>query len=166
MKTSFKLLLPLLVIGLAACSKKAQQAADYNDAIVNQQLNIVHAFDLLDSTLKDTLAAKQQADYAYVNLDAQVKRSILALDSIGSFNKDPQLQSAARELFRAYEDVTLVQYHQLLELKYLPAEAITIAIADSSNALQKHIHDKTQTAQERFLKAQEDFGTKYNLSFQ
>lgn len=166
MKTTFKLLLPLLVMGLVACSKKAQQAAEYNDAIVNQQMNIVHAFDLLDSTLKDNVAAKQQADYAYANLDAQVKRSILALDSIGSFNKDPQLQSAARELFRAYEDVTVEQYHQLLELKYLPAEAVTVAIADSSSALQKHIHDKTQAAQERFLKAQEDFGKKYKLSFQ
>lgn len=149
-----------------ACSHRSERAAEYNDSIVNQQMNIIRAFDLVDSTLNDTLVQPDRLDYAFMNLQATVKRGLLALDSIGSFQKDPSLGLAAKELFRSYEGLAGVEYKLLLGIKRLPTDQITQAVADSSLAIQQRILNTSKIAQERFLKEQEAFGAKYNLEFE
>ena len=102
----------------------------------------------------------------YANLQASVKRSILALDSIGPFQEDPSLQLSAKELFRSYEALVDVEYKKLVEIKLLPAESVNMAIVDSNLAVQERIFTMSKIAQERFYKAQEEFGKKYNLEFE
>ena len=95
-----------------------------------------------------------------------MKRSILALDSIGPFQTDPSLQLSAKELFRTYEALVDFEYKKLVEIKLLPAESVDIAIVDSNLAIQDRISIQSRIAQERFYKAQEEFGKKYNIEFE
>lgn len=156
----------LLALALMACRSSAERAADYNDSIVDQQLHIINAFDVMDSTLNDTLVRTERLDYAHMNLQTTIKRGLLALDSIGSFRKDPSLELAAKTLFKAYDEVAGNEYRLLMDIKKLSPELITQAVSDSSMAIQQRVLDKSKQAQELFLKEQEAFGEKYHLQFE
>jgi hypothetical protein len=145
---------------------RAERAADYNDRIVGHQKAIVDALVLMDSTFSDTNSTVEMVGYHYANLQANVKRAILGLDSIGSFQDDPSLQLSARELFRSYEGLIDFDYKKLVEIKLLPAESVDVAIVDSNFAVQERIFMQSKVAQERFYNAQEEFGKKYNLDFE
>lgn len=148
------------------CMSRAERAADYNDRIVGEQKAIVDALVVMDSTFSDTNATKDWVDMHYANLQAKVKKGILALDSIGPFQADPSLQLSAKELFRSYESLVDVEYKKLVEIKLLPSESVDMAIVDSNLAIQDRIFDQSKMAQDRFFKAQEEFGKKYNLEFE
>jgi hypothetical protein len=121
---------------------------------------------MMDSTFRDTNATRDRVGYAYANLQSHIKLGILALDSIGSFQKDPLLQLSAKELFRSYEEMADNDYKTLIEIKLMPAESVDVAIADTNYAIQTHIHLQSKSAQEKFLKAQEEFGKKFHLEFE
>jgi len=155
-----------VVLVVVSCTSRAERAADYNDRIIGSQKSIVDALVVMDSTFSDTNSTKDWVDLNYANLQASVKRAILALDSIGPFQEDPSLQLSAKELFRSYEALVDVEYKKLVEIKLLPAESVNMAIVDSNLAVQERIFSMSKIAQERFYKAQEEFGKKYNLEFE
>lgn len=161
-----KFVFVLAVLFMVSCASRSERAADYNDRIVSSQKAIVDALVVMDSTFSDTNATKEWVDLNYASLQACVKRSILALDSIGPFQEDPSLQLSAKELFRSYEALVDVEYKKLVEIKLLPAESVNVAIVDSNLAVQERIFMQSKVAQERFFKAQEEFGKKYNLEFE
>lgn len=154
------------IVVLASCTNRAEKAASYNDSIIGYQKTIIEAFDLMDSTFRDTNATKDRVGYSYANLQSRVKLAILALDSIGSFQMDPSLQLSARELFRSYEEMTDTYYKTLVEIKLLPATSVSSAIADTNFAIQAHVHMQSKNAQDKFLKTQEQFGKKFHLEFE
>jgi hypothetical protein len=149
-----------------SCASRAERAADYNDRIVGTQKSIVDALVVMDSTFSDTNATKEWVDLNYADLQARVKRAILALDSIGPFQEDPSLQLSAKELFRSYEALVDFEYKKLVEIKLLPDVSVNMAVVDSNLAVQERIFMQSKIAQERFYKAQEEFGKKYNLEFE
>lgn len=149
-----------------SCASRSERAAQYNDRIIITQQSIVDALIVMDSVFSDTNASMDWIDLHYANLQAQVKRSILALDSIGPFQEDPSFQLSARELFRSYEALVGIEYKRLVEIKLLPAESVNVAIVDSNLAVQERIFMQSRIAQERFYKAQEEFGKKHNLDFE
>jgi hypothetical protein len=165
MKKILFLLIATAII-LTACQSRSEKAASYNDSIIGYQKSIIDALVLMDSTFSDTNATIDRVGYSYANLQSKVKLSILALDSIGPFQKDPSLQLAARELFRSYEELIDNDYKKLIEIKLLPAESVNVAIVDSNFAIQSHIHLQSKIAQEKFLQAQMEFGKKFHLEFE
>jgi len=153
-------------VAVFSCTSRSERAAHYNDRIIMTQKSIVNALVAMDSVFSDTNATVDWIDLHYANLQAQVKRSILALDSIGPYQEDPSFQLSAKELFRSYEALVDVEYKKLVEIKLLPAESVNVAVVDSNLAIQERVFTQSKIAQERFYKAQEEFGKKYNLDFE
>ena len=160
-----KKLIPILFLALAmaSCTNRAERAAEYNDAIIGYQKQIIDAFDILDSTIRDSSASKDRFDFAYANLQSKVKLGILGLDSVGSFQKDPSLQLAAKDLFRQYETLIDNEYRTLLGIRQLPSESITVDLSDTSNSVQTRIFSLSKVSQDKFLRTQMEFGKKYRL---
>ena len=67
----------------------------------------------------DSVASKDMVEFSYVDMQSTIKRSIIALDSIGPFENDPILQNAARSLFKTYDSLVTADYKKLLEIKLL-----------------------------------------------
>jgi uncharacterized lipoprotein NlpE involved in copper resistance len=155
-----------LLLALVGCKNRAERAAEYNDSIIVYQKNIISALENMDSTFRDTNCTAEGVGQAYFKLQSQVKTSIVALDSIGSFQKDPSLQLAARDLFRQYEDLVDKDYKKLLEIKLLPASSVSVGVSDTNNAVQLRIHHLTKMSQEKFLVVQSEFGKKYHLELE
>lgn len=166
MKSFLIYLIIFASLTLAACSGKGERAGRYNDEIIGYQESIVAALDDFDSLLRDTNSTEDRLGYAYATLQSSVKHGILALDSIGPFQKDPSLQLAARELFRDYEKLIDGEYKKLLEVKLLPAEMITNVVADTTYSIQQRIHTTSKISQSKFLGFQAEFGKKYHLEFE
>ncbi|MCC6599296.1 MAG: hypothetical protein IT223_01320 [Crocinitomicaceae bacterium] len=162
----FFLFLPILSVVLFSCGRKSEQAAEYNDSIIEKQMVVVQAFDFLDSMINSLSSSHDQTQYAYVNLLALERSGLLALDSIGSFQKDPSLQLAAKELFGFYITMTERDYRKLIDIKTMSHELITGDVVDTNIAITKRIREESQRAQDKFIIAQEEFGKKYNLKFQ
>ena len=156
----------LICLCLSACSGKGERAGRYNDEIIGYQESIVSSLDDFDSLLRDTNSTEDRLEYAYATLQSSVKRGILALDSIGPFQKDPSLQLAARELFRDYEKMIDIEYKKLLEVKLLPDDMITNSVADTTYSIQQRIHTTSKVSQSKFLGFQAEFGKKYHLEFE
>ncbi|MFN0031679.1 MAG: hypothetical protein ACKVOR_05930 [Flavobacteriales bacterium] len=156
----------LLLLMVAGCTSRAERAAEYNDAIIVYQKQIISALDLLESTFRDSTANEDRVEYAYTTLHSKVKLGILGLDSVGSFQKDPSLQLAARDLFRQYESMVEQEYKTLMEIRLLPQTQVTPAISDTSNAVQTRIYSLTKVSQDKFLRTQREFGKKYHLEFE
>jgi len=154
------------ILLFVSCGRKSEVAAEYNDRIISQQMQIIDAFELMDSTLRDTSVNMDRIDYAYSNLRARVKEGKYALDSIGPFTQDPSLQLAAKELFEAYDAMVEGEYRTLSDIHRIDPELLTSAMADSANVSASRILDRSKQIQERFMKAQDEFGKKYNLTFE
>jgi hypothetical protein len=155
----------VLVFLLSACGRKAEKAAEYNNTLILRQMRVIEALDVMDSTLRDSTVSEERMDYAFANLQARVKSAVMAVDSIGSFNQDPSLQIAARELFRSYEAMTDGDYARLVAIRKLPDSVITEAVVDTNNAIIARIQDMSAKAQQKFILAQDEFGKKYHLTF-
>lgn len=153
-------------IALSGCSSRAERAAEYNDSIISYQKSIIDALVQMDSLFADSNTTKDKLGYSYANLQSRVKLAILALDSIGPFQKDPSLQISARDLFRNYEELVDHDYKKLVEIKLLPVESVSMEVVDSNLAIQNHIHLQSKIAQDKFLNAQLDFGKKFHLEFE
>ncbi len=151
---------------IVSCGKKAERAADYNNAIISHQMRIIEALDIMDSTLRDSTINDERLDYAIANLQAKVKYAVLAIDSIGPFDQDPSFQQSAKELFRSYETMADEDYAKLVAIRRLPPQAITSEVVDTNNAVLLRLHSRSEAIQNKFIKSQEEFGKKYNLSFE
>jgi hypothetical protein len=162
-------LIPAGLFGIllfATCSGRADDAAAYNDSIISHQSKIISAFDMMDATLSDTASSVEKLEYAHVFLKDQVHNSIMALDSIGPFRKDPSLQKAARMLFYEYENMAGFEYNNLLQISLKPPYSITTAVMDSVKTLQDQLKIRSKKAQEAFTEEQVRFGKKYHLVFE
>ena len=151
---------------LAACSNTSKEAATYNDHIIDYQGDIIQAFNQLDTLLKDSLAEKQQIDYAYVQLQATVKHGLLVIDSIGPFQRDPIYQKATRDLFSAYDEIVAEDYDRFIDIITLPDTLYGKAQQDSAILLREKIRSDFDNATNKFILAQEMFGKKYNIEFE
>jgi hypothetical protein len=154
-----------LAFMLARCSRHSDEAAAYNDSIVGHQEMIIQSFDILDSALTDSSSSELILSSAHKDLIQRIDNSVLALDSIGPFRKDPSLMKAARSLFLSYNQMAESHYTKLYEIHQLPDNMITQAIVDSMALIHATIKRVSEDAQNAFLKEQEAFGKKYRLSF-
>lgn len=155
-----------LLLVFAACKSVNEEAAEYNNRVIELQRKITDDLSLMDSTLRDPRASRERIEYHYARLQACVKQNILALDSVGSFNSDPLLLVGARSLFRSYEELIDENYKLLVGFKNIPSENVTLAIQDSSIALQNDIRLTAQAAQDEFILVQKEFANKLNLALQ
>lgn len=156
----------VLSMMLTACVRKSQLAAEYNDSIIGLQEKIVSAIGNLDSTLSNTSLTASQLDIAMAALKVDVRHGLLALDSIGPFEKDPSLKVAAHDLFTQYESFANNEYKELVRISKLPVDSITNSLVDTTIVIKQRINQLAKAAQDKFMFEQIEFGKKYHLDFE
>lgn len=153
-----------LVAFLAACQSRSEQAALYNDRIVDQQFQLIQAVESLDTLLLTRDASTMQD--ALVLVKGEVIRSQRLLDSLGAFQQDTTLLEGARQLFNTYADLSSQDYPDMIRLLEVDAPADTLAHLEQIYAVQAEIHAQRTATYEAFFQAQQSFGKKFNLEFE
>lgn len=154
----------ILALGLAACTSRSQQAAAYNDRVIDQQFRIIHAVEGLDTLLVSRDAALM--DDALVLVKSEVIRANRLLDSLGAFQKDSTLLMGARSLFGSYDHLSQGAYADMVSLLKVDAPLDTAQHITKIYELQAQIHADRQAAYETFYTAQQAFGKKFALNFE
>ena len=161
-----RLFFPFFVLRLvlASCSSRSEQAALYNDRIIDRQIDIVLALNELDSSLNDLETDK--IDDAYHILRGKVKEGIRTLDSIGDFKGDAGLLQASKTLFEGYDQLAAGPYHELITLLQLPDSAYGPDQQMQSFELEDQIGKGIESLHMAFEKQQRSFGERYNVVFE
>lgn len=163
----FRALAGLVLVASASCINRAEEAAEYNDCIIDYETQIMHAFDQLDSLFASPKGNEDELDYTFTNLHAKIKMSKLALDSIGPFRRDPTLQKAARELFQELDVLVDTDFRKLVLMVKLPDSLrVQPAMADSLDRLRSRIESHMNELVSNFILTQNEFGKKYNIIFE
>lgn len=156
------------IIVLAACTvgcqSRSRQAAEYNDQIIDQQYQIMQAFEGLDTIMRTRDA--QRMDDALVIARGEIIKGLRLLDTIGTFHKDEILLKGAQDLFATYEALSKSEYPEMIGLLKVDEPQDTAAHVEHIYRVESEIHSIRTESYDAFLKVQEEFGKQYNLDFQ
>ncbi|MFM1932403.1 MAG: hypothetical protein RL226_1706 [Bacteroidota bacterium] len=160
-----RFILALVILStIVGCASRSEQAAAYNDAIINRQIEIVGSINELDSSLNDLDSPR--IDEAYHILRGKIKESLRTLDTLGGFDGDDALLQAGKQLFTGYDQLADGPYRQLIELLQLPDSAYGPEQQLQSFELEEQISSGIETLHEAFEKQQLSFGERYNVKFE
>lgn len=161
-----KFLFLLLAIPLffTSCEPRSKKAAEYNDRIIEHQIEISNAFDALDTTFNEYVA--EEMDYAHLMLRSKIETGQRVLDTLGGFKDDETLLNAARKLFTFYDKVSSQEYVEMINIMKIPDSLYTQQDQEEASRVEDAIIEQFQLAQDEFTSAQEQFGESYNVVFE
>ncbi|NQX91008.1 MAG: hypothetical protein HRT74_02520 [Flavobacteriales bacterium] len=154
----------LVVLAMSSCTTRSDKAAVYNDSIIEQQAQIIEAFNQMDSTM--LINNDSEMESAYLILRGKVKEGLKSLDTLGNFEKDPILLKASKELFSGYDMLMQDEYQELLNILRMEPEAITPEVIQEAHNLESDIVLKMKDLHSEFRASQMAFGEKYNVNFE
>lgn len=155
------LILFLVVAVAAACNVRADEAAAYNDQIIVHQVEVIEAFDAMDTTLNNYIP--EEMEYALLQLDYSVASAQRALIEIGPFKTDSGLFLATRDLFDFYKNISEVEYHEIVDILKIPDSLYTLEHQARAAELETIIYDEFDRAHSDFLQRQKAFAQQYNV---
>lgn len=161
MKKVFGLLSLVIVMMLVACGPTPEQAAAYNDKIIDEQIAIVDKIDALVESYQYYVPADMDA--AYSSAMNQVTTGITNVTALEDFDGKTEFKDAALELFNAYKTVLESEHREMVQIYKIPDEQFTEDHYSKWDNLAKQADSKMEEAFNKFGKAQDDFAAKYKL---
>jgi len=161
MKTKVFFLASLLSLFIS-CKPSTDDAVNYNDKIVNEQILVASTIDSLNVLIsnKDTTHIKNY----YKELLHTIKTSSNKIDSIKDFDNQPDYNNNIKKLFKVYQDVIDNEYKNLINVCYLSDSSITKDTFNYFNFTLNQITEKISKQMKEFNTFQENFAKKYNFS--
>lgn len=154
----------LALVISSGCDSRAEQAAAYNDRVVALQDDLINRFNALDSALNSLDAS--EAERIRLELLAQAAIHLTALDSLGSFEEDPELLEASKALFATYTRLASHDYKRFIDLLALPDTLFTTEAQEEAFRLEDRLITQVDSAHEVFRQQQQAFGARYRLVFE
>lgn len=149
---------------LFACQTRSDKAAVYNDAIIDQQIEIMMAFNQMDSVMNEL--STEELEDTYLILRGKVKEGLKGLDGMGEFEKDGTLLTASWKLFRGYDGLMQDEYARLIEILQMPDTTMTLDIQQEAFDLESDIVLKMKELHKEYEQKQREFGEKYHVVFE
>jgi len=168
-KISFVILTFSLLIIFQSCEKKSP--VEYNDSIIEQQINVVDKIDELKKAIDNynvlpADVAVSEMDVAYNKTLFQIDTAIIFLQTIEDFKGDNSLRQGADELFKTYKSVVETEYKRIIELYKLPDNLFTEKEILELDELVKTSSKKMNEAYDKFLKVQQEFAKNNKLALE
>lgn len=143
------------------CESRSEQAAAYNDQLIDKQRYVLEAFDDLDSSLNDVDTTKM--DDAYQILRGRIKESIRKVEAMDDFKGDASFKKATLNLLRGYDELVAGPYRDLMSLISLPDSAFKPSQQLKAFELEDDIIDGSKGLHQSYAKQQKSFAERYNL---
>lgn len=153
----------LFAWSFTSCDRKANEAVEYNDEIVEMQDAVVQSVMELENTFSEYEPARM--DSAYRQLLTAIQQGKARLETIGVFEGDSTLYMAARILFDRYEHIATDEYAELISYLKIPDSLYTLDDQQRSFLLLEKVVEERSTAHDTFINAQRDFGDAHGFVF-
>jgi len=169
MKLLKNIIFIFLIIAFSSCKSTffnngksiSQQAADYNDLIINQQIAIVGTIDILAESFKEYIPEKM--DEALNNAINQTNKSIEYLNGLENFYKNSEFKDGALILFNVYKSVLEYEYKEMVEIYKLSDMEFTEEHSKKFDEFSALANYRTDIAFKEFVDIQDKFAKKYEL---
>jgi len=162
MKKIFGFLSLVVVMALVACSPSPEQAAAYNDKIIDEQIAIVDKIEVLVETYQYYIPADM--DKAYNDAINQTDKAIANVTAMDKFDGKNTFKDAALELFNGYKVVLESEYKEMVRIYKIPDDSFTEEHYQQWDKLAEEADKKMEVAFEKFGKVQDEFAKKYKLT--
>jgi hypothetical protein len=150
---------------IPACGPSSEQAASYNEAIVEEQNSVLNSINaVFESTVnyKDIPAM----DNALNKARQQANMSLDVIKKMNKFDGSTQYRDDAVRLFEVYQSVTMNELSQIVDLYKLPDEKYTEKEKLQIDSLVTESTRKMDEALAYFKTSQENFAKKYKLKIE
>jgi hypothetical protein len=186
MKLLTKLLLPAILLTIAACKPSPQKAQDYYEevskpieSILKREDNLVQAVNNLmkkDSTGSPSILKKMdktvdqnkinEVDMAFSNFQMQISTSTNQLKAIGEFDNSNVLKDAAIDLLGEYKSVSEKEYPDLISIAKIPDADYTEANDTRFFVLSDSIDNKLQRKVAQYIRQVKLFSQNYKFQLE
>lgn len=160
-KVFYPFALLLMVLMFSQCGPTTEEAIDYNDEIIAEELMVIDKINELSNAL--STYDPTNIEPALNNAKVQVDKSIKVLEGIGAFDGDSEFVDACMELFKVFKSQLNTEYAEQLEIYKLPLDQYGEKEENRYNELNDIIDEKYFPAFEKFSTAQEDFANKWDF---
>lgn len=161
MKKVFGLFSLAVVMMLVSCGPTPEQAAEYNDKIIDQQISIVDKIDALVESYQYYIP--EDMDKAWNEALNQANKGIEAINALEKFDGSTDFKEAALELFNSYKAVLENQHKEMVRIYKIPDEQFTEEHYNQWDKLAEEADKKMEEAFDKFGDAQDKFAKKYQL---
>lgn len=166
---AYKIIIFSLLSGilLSGCDENNEEtaavneAAAYNDSIVEQQEKIIEKIVVLNTYLEDLDSAGIAT--AYSDLKQQTDQSIATISDMGAFKEDASLKNEAVNLFNFYQGIFNTEYDTIITLIYKGQEGITEEDLAFIDSVSTSIEEREAMQEKDFKAVHETFARKHNL---
>jgi transcription-repair coupling factor (superfamily II helicase) len=164
-KTITLILFAFFATLVTSCGPTKEEAIDYNDKIITEQVAIIEKIDKLYDAMKN-YTDHQGLDSAYAAALKQIETSSDILSKLEKFDDDTEFRDAALKLFATYRSVLQNEMKKMIDFSKLPDELYTTEVEDEFTKLS----DITLTRMDDDLKqlnaAQVKFANKHKFEIE
>jgi hypothetical protein len=163
MKKLFLILSSMLIL-VWGCGPTAQEAAEYNNAIVTQQKIVLEKVSDLDNAIGNFDENKMQKTHQQAKLT--LEKALEEIKVLEEVSGNEQLKEAAVNYFENLKVLITDLYPKLITLFSMPPENYTDTEKQTADSLQQIINMKHNESRDLFLKAQAEFAKKHNIELE
>ena len=165
-KTVFLSAVFLFSVFFTACKKESP--VEYNNKIVQQQVEVVKKIDQLKKSIDDFNILPQneainEMNKAYDAAVLQIDTAITVVKGMDAFKSDTTLKNAALNLFISYKKIVMQNYKKVIENYKLPDAMFGAKEAAETQQLINDAKTKLEVAYADFVKVQKEFAKNNNL---
>jgi hypothetical protein len=156
------LLLPLMLLMLAACGPSKEEAIAYNDKIIDQQVLLIDKINSLEKSMEvwDDHAGM---DRAYIAAIKQLEESTEVVSKLEKFDGSTEFRDGALKLFGIYKSVLDNEYKEMVALYKLSDEQFTTKVEDKWNSIHDAAMKKMDDGLNELRAVQTAFSEKYEF---
>lgn len=154
----------LLGVTLVSCGPSSFDAAEYNDKIINKQIEIITSV---------TDLSNEFGSYDNDGIDAQYKKTVKLVEDTKKFTNELEgfdgktdFKDAFMDLLNVIDGQLKKEYLVLMEILKIPTEEYTEEDEAQYMEVATKADEEFEKAQDDFIQAQKDFAAKYNFILQ
>jgi hypothetical protein len=164
-KTIYTLFITIIMMVFSSCGPTKEEAIDYNDKIINEQVYIIDKIDKLFDALKNYKDFNGM-DKSYTEALRQVETGTAIVGKLDKFGGNTEFRDEALKLFRTYKSVLENELKNMITISKLPDEMYTTGAEDEFNKLSDVSFKKMDVGLKEFNTIQKAFANKYKFEIE
>lgn len=153
----------LFVFIFQFCDNKKNEAIEYNDKIVGEQMSIVNKMIEFTQTFQDVIP--EVMDSKLTELKLQIQNSLDVLNAMEAYEGDSELLNAAKDLFKFYQKMADNEFKEMLNI-LKKGESITEQDYFHLIDMQEIISQQEAVYDQNMATAQSNFAKKYDIKIE
>ncbi len=154
----------LITFLFSACGPTIQDAADYNENVIADQLLVINKFNTLDSAF--LTYSPEKIEPAMKKAKSQVLIAISNLEKLGVLNEDSTFYNSTMELYKLFENQLNNEYAEQLKIYKLSDDDYTEKKRERYNELMNKINNDYAVVNQKFMSAQKSFASHWGLELE